>query len=81
MLFPRRSAWVGRSRPDQLDAQLTKSDKLFSEIFGQKTFLFRPPWGSHAPALDQRRAARSDTLVLWNLGMAGLGRASAATAR
>jgi peptidoglycan-N-acetylglucosamine deacetylase len=57
-------------RPDQLDAQLAESDRLFKEIFGEKTYLFRPPWGSHSPALDQRLAARSDTLVMWNLGMA-----------
>lgn len=57
-------------RPDQLDAQLAESDRLFEQIFGERTFLFRPPWGSHSPALDQRLAARSDTLVMWNLGMA-----------
>jgi peptidoglycan/xylan/chitin deacetylase (PgdA/CDA1 family) len=57
-------------RPDQLDAQLAESDRLFREIFGDKTFLFRPPWGSHSPALDARMAARADTLVMWNLGMA-----------
>jgi peptidoglycan/xylan/chitin deacetylase (PgdA/CDA1 family) len=57
-------------RPDEIDLQLAESDRLFREIFGDKTFLFRPPWGSHSPALDQRMAARSDTLVMWNLGMA-----------
>lgn len=55
---------------EQLDAQLDESDRLFSEIFGQRTFLFRPPWGSHSPLLDEKLAARSATLVMWNLGMA-----------
>ena len=57
-------------RAEELDAQLNESDRLFQEIFGQRTYLFRPPWGSHAPLLDQKLSARSDTLVMWNLGMA-----------
>jgi len=57
-------------RAAELDAQLNESDRLFQEIFGQRTYLFRPPWGSHSPLLDQKLAARSDTLVMWNLGMA-----------
>jgi peptidoglycan/xylan/chitin deacetylase (PgdA/CDA1 family) len=55
---------------DELDAQLNESDRLFNEIFGQRTYLFRPPWGSHSPLLDQKVAAREGTLVMWNLGMA-----------
>jgi peptidoglycan/xylan/chitin deacetylase (PgdA/CDA1 family) len=60
-----------RTMPEaQLLAQLAESDRLFSEIFGRRTFLFRPPWGSHSSALDALLATRGDTLVLWNLGMA-----------
>jgi peptidoglycan/xylan/chitin deacetylase (PgdA/CDA1 family) len=54
----------------QLQAQLDASDRLFTEIFGRRTHLFRPPWGSHSAALDELLSRRADTLVLWNLGMA-----------
>jgi peptidoglycan-N-acetylglucosamine deacetylase len=57
-------------RASELDAQLNESDRLFTEIFGQRTYLFRPPWGSHSPLLDQKLSERADTLVMWNLGMA-----------
>ena len=57
-------------RAAEIDAQLAESDRLFTEIFGQRTYLFRPPWGSHSPLLDARMIERSDTLVMWNLGMA-----------
>jgi peptidoglycan/xylan/chitin deacetylase (PgdA/CDA1 family) len=55
---------------EQLHSQLEASDRLFTEIFGRRSYLFRPPWGSHSAALDQLLAQRADTLVLWNLGMA-----------
>ena len=54
----------------QLQAQLEASDRLFNEIFGRRSYLFRPPWGSHSAALDALLSQRADTLVLWNLGMA-----------
>jgi peptidoglycan/xylan/chitin deacetylase (PgdA/CDA1 family) len=54
----------------KLQAQLDASDQLFTEIFGRRTYLFRPPWGSHSAALDELLSQRADTLVLWNLGMA-----------
>ncbi|HEX2675491.1 MAG TPA: polysaccharide deacetylase family protein [Polyangiales bacterium] len=52
----------------QLRHQLDESDRLFTEVFGERTFLFRPPWGSHSPALDRMLAERSATMVLWNIG-------------
>ena len=54
----------------QLIAQLDGSDRLFMEIFGRRTFLFRPPWGLHSPELDRQLAARDATMVLWNIGSA-----------
>ncbi len=56
--------------PAQLREQLTQSDRLFTEIFGARTYLFRPPWGSHSPELDRMLAERHDTMVLWNIGSA-----------
>lgn len=54
----------------QLRDQLDRNDRLFTEIFGQRTFLFRPPWGSHSPELDAMLAERKNTMVLWNIGSA-----------
>jgi peptidoglycan/xylan/chitin deacetylase (PgdA/CDA1 family) len=56
--------------PAQLREQLDASDRLFTEIFGVRTYLFRPPWGSHNGELDRMLAERSDTMVLWNIGSA-----------
>jgi peptidoglycan/xylan/chitin deacetylase (PgdA/CDA1 family) len=57
-------------RPAELKEQLSESDRLFTEIFGARTYLFRPPWGSHSETLDAMMATRKDTIVMWNLGMA-----------
>lgn len=54
--------------PAQLHEQLDASDRLFTEIFGARTYLFRPPWGSHSAELDRMLSERADTMVLWNIG-------------
>jgi peptidoglycan/xylan/chitin deacetylase (PgdA/CDA1 family) len=54
----------------QVRAQLDQNDKLFTEIFGRRTFLFRPPWGSHSLEVDRQLAERDNTMVLWNIGSA-----------
>jgi peptidoglycan-N-acetylglucosamine deacetylase len=54
--------------PAQLADQLDRSDRLFTEIFGKRTHLFRPPWGLHNPEMDRMFVERGDTMLLWNIG-------------
>ncbi|MDD9945007.1 MAG: polysaccharide deacetylase family protein [Myxococcales bacterium] len=61
---------MARLSPRALRAQLDENDRLFFEVFGQRTFLFRPPFGSTNAALDRLLAARGYTNVMWNVGLA-----------
>lgn len=57
-------------REPQLRDQIARSDAAFERVFGARTFLFRPPFGSRNDTLDALLAARSDLTVMWNIGMA-----------
>lgn len=61
---------MGRMSPAELAAQLNENDQLFEAVFGQRTFLFRPPFGSHNRQLDRMLHSRGYTHVLWNIGLA-----------
>jgi peptidoglycan/xylan/chitin deacetylase (PgdA/CDA1 family) len=59
-----------RMNAAQIDKQLDDSQTLFEKVFGSRTWLFRPPWGSHSPLVDALVAKRGYTVVLWNLCVA-----------
>lgn len=56
--------------PAALQEQLDLNDQLFQKVFGARTFLFRPPFGSSNSNLDAMLAERGYTFVAWNLGIA-----------
>lgn len=51
----------------ELAADLDASEALFTETFGARPVLFRPPYGHHDDTLDVVLASRGYTEVLWNL--------------
>ena len=51
----------------ELERDLDASEALFTETFGARPVLFRPPYGHHDETLDTVLAARGYTEVLWNL--------------
>jgi peptidoglycan/xylan/chitin deacetylase (PgdA/CDA1 family) len=63
----RRMARLGRSAVIE---QIDESERLFRKVFGKRTFLFRPPFGSRNRFVDAALAERGYTTVLWNLGLA-----------
>lgn len=56
--------------PPELRAQLDENEHLFERVFGARTFLFRPPFGSTNRALDRMLVERRYTNVMWNIGLA-----------
>ena len=61
---------MGRLSPGKLKAQLDENERLFDAVFGSRTFLFRPPFGSSNRRLDQMLHQRRYTNVMWNIGLA-----------
>lgn len=61
---------MARLRPPQLQTQMDGSEAAFDKVFGRRTFLFRPPFGSRNAALDAMLAQGRYATVLWNIGMA-----------
>lgn len=59
-----------RMSAQEIDRQLDQSEQIFIKLFGSRTWLFRPPWGSHSAVADRLLAARGYTVVLWNLCVA-----------
>jgi peptidoglycan/xylan/chitin deacetylase (PgdA/CDA1 family) len=59
-----------RMTPAATEQQLEQSEALFVKVFGFRTWLFRPPWGSHSAAADSLLAKHGYTIVLWNLCVA-----------
>lgn len=54
----------------EVTAQLDENERLFEKIFGARTFLFRPPFGSRNHHVDRQLQERRYTDVLWNIGLA-----------
>ncbi|MCG8557589.1 MAG: polysaccharide deacetylase family protein, partial [Proteobacteria bacterium] len=52
----------------QVLAQVQRSEDIFSRIFGDRPWLFRPPGGARSKRVDRLLARRGYTTVLWNLG-------------
>lgn len=61
---------MGRMSVDQARAQLDHGERAFAQAIGATTRWFRPPFGSHGPAVDRLLTERGYTTVLWNIGMA-----------
>jgi peptidoglycan/xylan/chitin deacetylase (PgdA/CDA1 family) len=61
---------MSRLRPPQLQEQLGNSEAMFQKVFGTRTYLLRPPFGSRNEALDQMLADGKYVTVMWNVGMA-----------
>jgi peptidoglycan/xylan/chitin deacetylase (PgdA/CDA1 family) len=61
---------MSRLRPPELQYQVSQTEAMFSRVFGTRTFLFRPPFGSRNAALDAMLAGSGYATVLWNIGMA-----------
>ena len=61
---------MARLSPNALTEQLDENERLFEAVFGTRTFLFRPPFGSSNHHLDQMLLKRRYTNVLWNIGLA-----------
>lgn len=56
--------------PAELRTQLDDNRRLFMQVFGARTFLFRPPYGSRNRTLDRMLHGQRYTTVMWNLGLA-----------
>ena len=61
---------MARMKPPQQRAQLDSSAAMFDKVFGTRTFLIRPPFGSRNAALDRMLADGKYVTVMWNIGMA-----------
>lgn len=57
-------------KPPALREQLRENRTRFVQVFGARTYLFRPPFGSRNAALDRMLHADRYTTVMWNLGLA-----------
>lgn len=49
-------------------AQLETNEQIFQQAFGERPWLFRPPFGAHTTRTDALFQDRGYTIVLWNLG-------------
>jgi peptidoglycan/xylan/chitin deacetylase (PgdA/CDA1 family) len=61
---------MARMKPPELQFQMSNSEAMFQKVFGTRTFLIRPPFGSRNEALDQMLADGKYVTVIWNIGMA-----------
>jgi peptidoglycan-N-acetylglucosamine deacetylase len=61
---------MSRLKPAQLGVQMSSSEQAFEQVFGRRTFLFRPPFGSRNATLDAMLSQGRYATVLWNIGMA-----------
>lgn len=61
---------MARLRPLELRSELTSSEAMFQRAFGERTYLFRPPFGSRNRALDRMLQEGRYLTVMWNVGLA-----------
>jgi len=61
---------MSRLKPAQLATQMAASEQAFEQVFGRRTFLFRPPFGSRNATLDAMLSQSRYATVIWNIGMA-----------
>ncbi len=48
--------------------QLDASERIFQDVFGERPWLFRPPYGVHSERTDYLVESHGYTIILWNLG-------------
>jgi peptidoglycan/xylan/chitin deacetylase (PgdA/CDA1 family) len=48
--------------------QITRAEDVFTQVFGARPWLIRPPGGGHSARVDAILAERGYTTVLWNIG-------------
>ena len=53
---------------EEVLAQVGDAEAIFEEVFGERTWLVRPPGGARSPRVDALLASRGYTQVHWNLG-------------
>jgi peptidoglycan/xylan/chitin deacetylase (PgdA/CDA1 family) len=53
-----------------LDFQVKQSEAMFESVYGSRTFLFRPPFGSRNNVLDRMLSEGGYVTSMWNIGMA-----------
>lgn len=73
-----RGHWVASHTYDHLQLpllsdnevrdQVEHTERAFTEIFGARPWLIRPPGGGHSDRIDALLAQRGYTTVLWNIG-------------
>src|SRR5262249_8008617 len=51
----------------QVLAELSLSETIFSEVFGVRPWLIRPPGGARSERIDMLLAERGYTTILWNI--------------
>jgi peptidoglycan/xylan/chitin deacetylase (PgdA/CDA1 family) len=63
-------ARMSRMNRAQIVQQLDESERGFQSVFGARTYLFRPPFGSRSARVDRLLGERGYTQVQWNIGLA-----------
>jgi peptidoglycan/xylan/chitin deacetylase (PgdA/CDA1 family) len=63
-------ARMARMTRAEVVQQLEESRSAFERVFGARTFLFRPPYGSRSARVDRLLEERGYTQVQWNIGLA-----------
>ncbi len=61
----------------EFTADLERSERVFTQVLGDRPSLFRPPYGAHNASVDTVLAQRGYTEVLWNIVAEGQGRDTA----
>lgn len=49
-------------------AQIEDNERIFRRVFGERPWLFRPPFGVHTNRTDTLFQSRGYTIMFWNLG-------------
>ncbi len=52
---------------EEIEEQLLRTEKIFTEEFGARPWLFRPPYGRRDERTDAILASRGYTQLLWNI--------------
>lgn len=52
---------------EEIEAEIDRTEAGFRQVFGERPWLFRPPYGAHNAHIDRMLARRGYTEMLWNL--------------
>ncbi len=61
---------MSRMNRAEVVEQFDQSERAFEQVFGARTYLFRPPYGSRSAMVDRLLAGRGYTRVGWTIGLA-----------